>query len=192
MARSNVASASATTFAIPAQPTATGAVSITPNEAQLQSSGYSEADSDPHLSSDWQVREAGTGGWDSLAFESVDDQSNLETILATGLDPGTEYEYRVRHTDKDGDSLYSLPTSFTTESVAGTISIANVQDQDGNPIEGATVIAVLEAATATTDADGNAVITVDEPNTDYYVFAHKDVDTDGDMETSQAEERTSS
>lgn len=99
----------------PDQPTAQAPAWIAGTEASLQSSTYSELDGDAHVSSDWQVDVSG-GDFSTPVWESLDDATNLESILipAGTLSRDTEYIYRVRHTDSDGDSAWSASQSFST------------------------------------------------------------------------------
>jgi hypothetical protein len=91
--------------------------------------------SDTHESSDWQI--ATDSGFTSIAWESLNDTSNLESITVPegNLASGTEYYARVRYTGAtNGDSSYSSATTFTTDEVA--------QPSITSPTDGATGVSL--------------------------------------------------
>lgn len=75
--------------------------------------------SDTHESSDWQI--ATDASFTSIAVESLNDTSNLEsfTVPSGDLNTGTTYYVRVRHTATSlGDSDYSAGVEFETGIIA--------------------------------------------------------------------------
>jgi plastocyanin len=87
-----------------------------PLTVQLNSSVFSDLDSDTHAASQWVLKFASSG---VVAVDSgeVSDVGSLTDYLPAGLTNGTSYEWQVRYKDNRGAwSDYSASTRFTTVS----------------------------------------------------------------------------
>ena len=123
--------ASATTDA--ASPITTPSVTVDPSYDQALLTGSALVDpEDPdrtHVMSEWEVQEPFAG---SPRFQSLEDTANLTSILATGLEPSTDYNARVRYRVADGTwSAWSTDVLFDT-TAAGIVPAtptASVQSQ---------------------------------------------------------------
>ena len=85
-----------------------------PVAVQLNSSVFSDLDSDTHAASQWVLRFAGNG---VVALDSgeVSAAGSLTNYLPAGLSGGTGYDWQVRYKDNRGAwSDYSAATRFTT------------------------------------------------------------------------------
>jgi len=100
-------------------------VSLTPT---LTAGSFSDADSDTHASSTWQIASDGGFAASDIVFQSTNDTSNLTsiTIPPGALQQNTTYYWRVSYKDSRGvASAASTARSFTTLTVAmaGTTSV---------------------------------------------------------------------
>ena len=92
-------------------------VSVTPT---LTAGSFSDADSDTHASSTWEVASAGGFAASAIVFQSTNDTSNLTSITVPPgmLQQNTTYYWRVSYKDSRGvASTASTGTSFTTLTV---------------------------------------------------------------------------
>jgi hypothetical protein len=91
--------------------------SVTPT---LTAGAFSDADSDTHASSTWQVASAAGFSASAVVFQSTNDTSNLTSIAIPpgALQQNTTYYWRVSYKDSRGSpSTASTGFSFTTLSV---------------------------------------------------------------------------
>ena len=108
--------------------------SLTPT---LVSSAFFDPDGDTHAASQWQIT-ATAGNYSSVAFDSLEDVSNLTSIVVPSgrLNYSTTYYWRVRHKDNQGNwSDWSTETHFAT---AAAPNQAPSQPANSSPDDGAT------------------------------------------------------
>jgi hypothetical protein len=114
---------SGTTNTKPATPTNSSPVNSATNTSvtpTLTAGAFSDADSDTHASSTWQVASAAGFSASAVVFQSINDTSNLTsiTIPPGALQQNTTYYWRVSYKDSRGSpSTASTGFSFTTLSV---------------------------------------------------------------------------
>jgi hypothetical protein len=120
----------------------------------FSSSAFSDADSDTHSKSQWQV-DVTAGDFSSPVIDSgAVDGGQLLAYTATGLTEATGYKARVRHKDNSGVgatewSAYSTAQAFTTDSSA----VISLESPDTNLV--LSVGSVL-APEVTTPGDGRS------------------------------------
>jgi len=130
----DIAFTTSTSFVSVATPTITspsdGATSVSETPTITSSAFSVNGGSDTHASSDWQI--ATDTSFNSIAIESLDDTSNLEsfTVPSGTLFENTVYYVRVRHRGSSlGDSDYSPIVQFTSaQSFPGEV----IFDSPGN------------------------------------------------------------
>ena len=131
----------------PSQPTNSSPSDAAADQAKnptLTSSAYSDADSDDHGDSTWNMYESSDCSGDKV-WSSVDDSTNKESILISSgtfagthvgeaeLKGHTQYSWDVRHDDEyNGESSDSSCTNFNTLNTDPTISIADDTATEGD------------------------------------------------------------
>ena len=143
-----------------------------PLTVQLNSSVFSDLDSDTHAASQWVLKFASNG---VIATDSgeVSGAGSLTNYLPVGLTNGTSYDWQVRYKDNRGAwSDYSASTRFTTASkvvaVPALLTARGLTNGNWRLITGvgspSTVVTVSASAnflqwtnigTATSDVSGN-------------------------------------
>lgn len=111
---------------------------VNPTDVHMEATGYFDADSDAHKSSDWEIWTVGVGAepvWQTLGIEGVE---RLHTHLGDGvfinshagrtdLEANTDYELRVRFRDEAGSVSGFATRTFQTAD-ASTIFPLELQD----------------------------------------------------------------
>lgn len=145
-----------------------------------------------------QVKNGNNGNGNPASGSDTKAISNAGTksFSFSGLTKGTAYEVFFYHEDGSEQSGVASAVFVTDSDILEFTGNKNVvEEETGNPVEGATVYVtrpmVAEAPkTATTDANGEAVITGLEPGATYRCWAEKDINGDGEIETPEVRLRT--
>ena len=122
-------------------------VSLTPT---LSAGPFSDADSDTHVSSTWQIASAAGFASSAIVFHSTDDASNLTSITVPpgALQQNTTYYWSVSYKDSRGlASSGSTARSFTTLTVQMAATTGVTPDTTTVKTAGGTEITTLSSST---------------------------------------------